>query len=741
MFKLGIIASAFRAVAALLLDTYPNASAAYSLRKLRTAYSGSAVRVRRSIDNTEQDIGFDGSGNLNTSALQTFVGYQNLMIQSQTFNTSWTGINQTITLNATTDPIGGNTGNRMNETSANGVHFFFQSAGSSTGLCTISVYAKKFTRDWIRISEDGGTGKIAWFNINLGTIGTVQTGFQNAQIQNVGNGWYRCSVQITNKTGTGNFAIGSATANGVESFVGSASDGIYVWGAQFNTGSLQPYQQTTTVANTANGFVTTWYDQSTNAVNAVQATAARQPSIVSSGIIQTKNGKTSLKFTAASLTNLAMPYFADPSANWGVFTVYSIDNVASNNYVSGTDGFGFTTNGMYLALQQIAFNRRSFSVNSQSTALVSNTLASINHLYLSNNTASSSTNGVATPFASMLMSGNPFTKGQIAINTGNYLIGVSVANSGELSSTYSLNGNISEIVTYRNNQSANRVGIEQNINSFYQIYWNGSQNGLLNTYPNAAAAYSLRNLSSTYTGALIRVRRSSDNTELDIYGTYQGNLDTATLLSFVGAGNGFVTTWYDQSSNGRNLIQATASNQPIIVFNGVIETQGGAYAAYFNGTSQVLATSANATWLSNTAYSVFAFETPVVKVDNYFFGSSYAGTTTNNAIIIGYRSTTQTTIAHYNNDANFSFTQTAVKRLHSIFFKNTGSEYYINSASLGTLSQPTAAATVNNTIQMGRALTSLFYNGRISEMVVYASNQLTNRVGIESNINSYYSIY
>jgi len=31
---------------------------AYSLRKLRSAYTGSAIRVRRSSDSTEQDIGF-----------------------------------------------------------------------------------------------------------------------------------------------------------------------------------------------------------------------------------------------------------------------------------------------------------------------------------------------------------------------------------------------------------------------------------------------------------------------------------------------------------------------------------------------------------------------------------------------------------------------------------------------------------------------------------------------------------
>ena len=44
------------------------------MRKLRTAYTGSAIRVRRSSDNAEQDSGFDGSGNLDTSALSTFVG-------------------------------------------------------------------------------------------------------------------------------------------------------------------------------------------------------------------------------------------------------------------------------------------------------------------------------------------------------------------------------------------------------------------------------------------------------------------------------------------------------------------------------------------------------------------------------------------------------------------------------------------------------------------------------------------
>jgi hypothetical protein len=66
-----------------LLDIYPNSTASYSLRFLRNDYAGSAIRVRRSSDNTEQDIGFDSVGNLNTTALLTFTG------SSSGFVTTW----------------------------------------------------------------------------------------------------------------------------------------------------------------------------------------------------------------------------------------------------------------------------------------------------------------------------------------------------------------------------------------------------------------------------------------------------------------------------------------------------------------------------------------------------------------------------------------------------------------------------------------------------------------------------
>jgi hypothetical protein len=55
-----------------ILDTVPNAGIGISVRKLLSSYSGSCMRVVRASDSTEQDIGFDGSGALDTAAIASF---------------------------------------------------------------------------------------------------------------------------------------------------------------------------------------------------------------------------------------------------------------------------------------------------------------------------------------------------------------------------------------------------------------------------------------------------------------------------------------------------------------------------------------------------------------------------------------------------------------------------------------------------------------------------------------------
>src|SRR5690606_18647985 len=57
--------------------------------------------------------------------------------------------------------------------------------------------------------------------------------------------------------------------------------------------------------------------------------------------------------------------------------------------------------------------------------------------------------------------------------------------------------------------------------------------------------------------------------------TASGDLDTVSLKAFAGAGDVFVSAWYDQSGNtpSKNLVQLSNSNQPVIVSGGIINRQ------------------------------------------------------------------------------------------------------------------------------------------------------------------------
>lgn len=103
--------------------------------------------------------------------------------------------------------------------------------------------------------------------------------------------------------------------------------------------------------------------------------------------------------------------------------------------------------------------------------------------------------------------------------------------------------------------------------------------------PAPTAVYSLRKLNPAYSGPCLKVRRSSDDTTQDV-GFSGGVLDTSALLAFVGSGNGFVDTWYDQSGNANHAAQAALNQQPRIVSAGVVDSTNGKTALWFNASNQ-----------------------------------------------------------------------------------------------------------------------------------------------------------
>lgn len=313
-----------------VLNDYPVGvnGVAYSLRKLSgvnsspntfsDGYNGPAIRVRRDrgADQAESDIGFTQSGDLDTVSLQNFVGYQNFLAWSEDITTttgSWQTGGITTVVDNTIAPNGANTAEKINLNTGNRNRFINKDTLLTAGaIYTDSYYIKANNGyNFVQITPNTGfAGGGAYQNYNL-TNGTLAASSGvipgQATIESVGNGWYRISLSATaNQDISGRMllaVVNSANSIRLETVtVASATDSIFVWGGQRHvntslTSAPKPYQQTVADANTGNGFVSIWYDQSENRNNAIQASTSAQPQIINgvNGIV-IQNNKPSLQF-------------------------------------------------------------------------------------------------------------------------------------------------------------------------------------------------------------------------------------------------------------------------------------------------------------------------------------------------------------------------------------------------------------------------------------------------------------
>ena len=257
---------------------------------------------------------------------------------------------------------------------------------------------------------------------------------------------------------------------------------------------------------------------------------------------------------------------------------------------------------------------------------------------------------------------------------------------------------------------------------------------LLDDYP-SDAAYSLRKLSSTYTGDAIRVRRTNDNTEQNI--GFDGNyLDESALSNFCGSNDGRVVTWYDQSGSGFNITQPSAFFQPIIYdgTSGIIKN--------FNKPAVKFATSQlkyNANPLMGNSQPYTAV---VVVVPNNTSGGRQAFYDlgySNSASEHGVESGTFRT----NSGQGGTVITTVSDNTHYLsfgVFDGTSTNFTIN----GTLHNVTSGGTrANEKITLGSYERGQYYlnNGFIHEFIFYTSDKTSEKTEIQNNINTYYSIY
>jgi hypothetical protein len=263
-------------------------------------------------------------------------------------------------------------------------------------------------------------------------------------------------------------------------------------------------------------------------------------------------------------------------------------------------------------------------------------------------------------------------------------------------------------------------------------------NYLLDSYSGAAAAYSLRKLNNTYTGSAIRVRRTSDNTEQNIGFDANGNLDTTSLLSFTGTSNGFVTKWYDQSGNSRDLIQVTAANQPQISMNGVICTENGIPTLTSTG-ANVMSTS-NTIPVTNAISTFILLRTNIIKSNNNsgmflgFIGGAHLSPSRNSLGTNRYYGTSDVTYSSLPTGNNYI---TITNNSNKVDAWENGTQVVNN---VSSASDSLLATTSISLFDRWLNSAPLTYGTSISELIVYNSDKRSIRTSLESNINSYFNL-
>jgi hypothetical protein len=254
---------------------------------------------------------------------------------------------------------------------------------------------------------------------------------------------------------------------------------------------------------------------------------------------------------------------------------------------------------------------------------------------------------------------------------------------------------------------------------------------ILDVYTGAAAAYSLRKIALATTN-VIRVRRTNGLLPVEQDFT-AAQITDGTLLAFTGSGDGRVVTWYDQSGNNAHAIQPTINRQPRIVLNGalVLDSSGVNPTLEFHigNVGCVL----NAPLVSAQPLTLFNLRRYRVAGTGTRVAIGYAGggnSYADNNIGGSFRTYYGSYVIQGANNTDREIFYSLANGASTAVSLNGGSEVVGNAGTAGASALTIGAAGVN-------------FPPRINEqeVIIYDSNQASNKSGILTNINAHYNVY
>jgi hypothetical protein len=218
-----------------LYSQIPNSGAVdFDVTRATTAYRTNASGILESVASGVPRLDYPIGGGCPSLLVEPAA--TNLALRSEEFNdASWTKTETTITANATSSPNATTTADKIIPSVVNAIHQVNQNITAASGNVTISFFAKKAELSQIAAVITGG-----------GIVGTLISGFDlntksfflgTGSFSNLANDWVRISITTPTDGTALNVRLRIYSA-GNATFAGNASDGLFLWGAQLEVGSV-----------------------------------------------------------------------------------------------------------------------------------------------------------------------------------------------------------------------------------------------------------------------------------------------------------------------------------------------------------------------------------------------------------------------------------------------------------------------------------------------------------------------
>jgi len=252
--------------------------------------------------------------------------------------------------------------------------------------------------------------------------------------------------------------------------------------------------------------------------------------------------------------------------------------------------------------------------------------------------------------------------------------------------------------------------------------------GVLDDYPGATAAYSLRRLSSSWTGPAIRVKRQFTFDELDIGFKENGDLDTEALIDFSeGEAALFVDTLYDQTGNGFDAVSQLTFGPRIVNSNGTIVFLESKPSMVFDGVNDETLATDLLTEFDNTDFLV-----------NVVYGEGGGS----NAFAMGSTGSVprlyfQYDRWSYNTLSTMVWADVTAQNVMQYQVNGNTQEAFSDNVTLATATEAQVDFTPTGFL-LGRIGSATFMDGKLQEVIIYTSNEVDNRIGIYENMSSYW---